>query len=248
MKPLIFSLLASTALFLSCGKNAFDPFAPELLHDRSVGASANELLSSSKYKSLTVEVQYMPGFAPDNNALTQLQQFLSNHLNKPGGITITTRQIAAASGTTLNAQQVHQIEKQNRSEFSNSDGIAVYILYTNGEYTNNQTLGIAYRNTSAALFGKTIRDNSGGVGQVSRTKLEATVLQHELGHLLGLVDNGTSMQTPHKDAGHGSHCNNSNCLMFYASETTDILGFLLTGNVPSLDANCVADLRANGGK
>jgi hypothetical protein len=36
--------------------------------------------------------------------------------------------------------------------------------------------------------------------------------------------------------------------MYHAAETTDILGFLLTGNIPSLDAACVADLRANGGK
>jgi hypothetical protein len=122
------------------------------------------------------------------------------------------------------------------------------VLYTNGQYTNAQTLGIAYRNTSVALFGKTIRDNSGAIGQVSRTKLEATILQHELAHLLGLVDLGTPMQTAHKDAAHGNHCTNNSCLMYYASETTDVLGVLLTGNVPSLDAACAVDLRANGGK
>jgi hypothetical protein len=35
--------------------------------------------------------------------------------------------------------------------------------------------------------------------------------------------------------------------MHYASDTRDILGILLTGNIPSLDANCRADLHANGG-
>ena len=98
------------------------------------------------------------------------------------------------------------------------------------------------------LFGKKIHDNSGGLGQASRTKLEATVLEHEFGHILGLVDIGTPMQTNHKDAAHGNHCNNTNCLMYYTSETTDILGFLITGNIPSFDANCIADMHANGGK
>ena len=69
-----------------------------------------------------------------------------------------------------------------------------------------------------------------------------------MGHILGLVDIGSPMQTNHKDAAHGNHCNNTNCLMYYASETTDVLGFLITGNVPVLDANCRADLTANGGK
>jgi hypothetical protein len=36
--------------------------------------------------------------------------------------------------------------------------------------------------------------------------------------------------------------------MYYAAETTDILGFLVTGNIPAPDNNCLADLKANGGK
>ena len=98
------------------------------------------------------------------------------------------------------------------------------------------------------IFGKTVHDNSGNLGQVNRTKLEATVNEHVMGHLLGLVNLGSPMQTNHQDAAHPNHCNNSNCLMYYASNTRDALGFLLTGNIPSLDANCVADLHANGGK
>jgi hypothetical protein len=65
---------------------------------------------------------------------------------------------------------------------------------------------------------------------------------------MGLVDLGSQMQVPHKDATHGNHCNNSGCLMYYASETTDILGFLITGAIPAFDANCRADLHANGGQ
>lgn len=234
--------------FLSCNKTKEirDGIDPNSLHNRSVGSSANELLSNNKFKSLKIEVQYMPGFAPDAAALNHLQTFLGSHVNKSNGISIVTKEIAANNKTTLTADEVHAIEKANRSVFSTENGIAVYVLYTNGSYAENNVLGVAYRNTSAAIFGKKIRDNSGGIGQVNRTKLEATVLEHELAHLLGLVDIGTPMQTAHK--ANGNHCNNQGCLMYYASETTDVLGFLLTGNIPTLDANCVADLKANGGK
>jgi len=118
----------------------------------------------------------------------------------------------------------------------------------NGVYTDNHVLGVAYKNTSAALFGKKLHDNSGGIGQPGRTKLVATVAEHEMGHLLGLVNLGSPMQTGHQDTAHGSHCSNSNCLMYYASETSDIFGFLITGSIPAFDANCRADLRANGGQ
>jgi len=219
---------------------------PNSLHNRAVGSSANELLSAVKYKSLKVELQYMTGFAPDAGAINHLQAFLAARLNKPDGINIVTKEIAASNNTSLNADDVHAIEKENRSAFSTDNEIAVYVLYTNGSYTDNNVLGIAYRNTSAAIFGKKIRDNSGSLGQVSRTKLEATVLEHEIGHLLGLVDLGSTMQVAHK--ANGNHCNNQTCLMYYASETTDILGFLVTGNIPPLDTNCLNDLKANGGK
>ncbi len=244
------TLFLISLLFISCEKTVFinNPDAPDHLHNRAVGASANELLSSAKYNSLKVEILYMPGYAPDAAAINHLQSFLSILLNKPSGISIVTKEIPASSNTTLSANDVFNIEKANRSAFTTGDQIAVDVIYTNGYFTDNDVLGIAYKNTSVAIFGKNIHDNSGGIGQTSRTKLEATVLEHEIGHLLGLVDLGSSMQTNHKDAAHGNHCNNNNCLMYYTSNTRDILGILLVGNIPSLDANCRADLQANGGK
>ena len=190
----------------------------------------------------------MTGYAPDASALGHLQNVLNTYLNKPSGITIVTKEIPASSSATLSIDQVKTIEEQNRTVFTSGDQLGVYFLYTNGNFTDNNVLGAAYRNTSMVIFGKTIHDNSGALGQTSRAKLESTVLEHEFGHILGLVDIGSPMQSNHKDAAHGNHCSNTNCLMYYASDTKDILGFLLTGNIPSFDANCVADMHANGGK
>lgn len=239
-------------LFASCNKSdtsyVNNPNAPDYLHNRPVGASANELLASSKYSSLIIEVQYMTGFQPDAAALNHLQNTLGSILNKPAGITIVTREIPASTNQNLSVNDIINIEKNNRTAFTTNSQLAVYVLFTNGNYTNPNVLGIAYKNTSVVLFGKKINDNSGGIGQASRTKLVATVSEHEIGHLMGLVDLGSPMQTGHKDAAHDSHCNDNNCLMYYASETTDIFGILITGNIPAFDVNCRADLRANGGQ
>ncbi len=241
-------LIAFTFILLGygCSKSDNKP-GGSYSNDRSAGASANDLLSGARYTSLKIEIQYMPGFQPDAAAINHLTGFLTARLNKPGGIQVVQKQIAAA-GSVLSAQDVLNIEKQNRTVYTSGTQLGAYFLFTNGSYTQNNVLGIAYRNTSMCLFGKTIHDNSGGVGQASRTKLEATVLEHEFGHILGLVNIGSAMQTPHQDTPHGAHCNNEDCLMHYAAETTDALGFLLTGNIPSLDANCISDLKANGGK
>lgn len=247
-----FIVLFAFILLFGCTKSSItytnNPNAPEYLHNRPVGASANEFLAATKYNSIQVEVQYMTGYAPDPTALNHLQSVLSALLNKPSGITVTTHEVIASTNTTMSITDASQFEQRNRSSFTTGDQIAVYILYTNGYNTDNRVLGAAYWNTSIVIFGKNIHDNSGGIGQVSRYKLEATTLEHEFGHLLGLVDLGSPMQTDHKDAAHGNHCSNSACLMYYASDTHDMLGVLVSGNIPSFDTNCLADLHANGGK
>jgi len=245
-------VLILPVFILSCSKSSTsyvnNPGSPDYLHTRPVGASANELLAADKYQSLKVEILYMAGFTPDQPAVEHLRSFLQALVNKPNGVTIVMKEIPASSKPSMTINDLIDVERAQRTAFTTGSQIAVSIIYTNGAFANASTLGVAYRNTSVAVFGKTINDNSGAIGQPGRTKLEATILTHEAGHLLGLVDLGSEMQTPHKDNDHGNHCNSTTCLMYYAAETTDILGFLLTANIPTLDANCQTDLRENGGR
>ena len=224
-----------------------NPAGPSSLHNSPPGESASDLLSSATYTTLKIEIQYLPGYAPDEAAINHLTNMLGGILNK-SEITVSMKEILVSYGPTFSTNDLLAIERTNRTAFTHGSEMAVYVLYTNGNSTDPNTLGVAYRNTSVAVFGKKIHDNSGALGQPSRTKLEATVLEHEMGHLVGLVNLGSPMQTSHEDASHSKHCNNSNCLMYYAAETSDILGFLITGNIPTLDADCRTDIKANGGK
>jgi hypothetical protein len=218
------------------------------LHNKNFGASAHDLLSAEKYKSLKIEIQYMPGFKPDREAIYHLYTFLKEHLNKPEGITIITKEIAPDSSELLTTADVKAIEQKNRTAVTNGSQLALYILYTNGKYINDIIFGLAYRNTSAVIFGENIKKYSGRIGQPNRTKLEATVLLHEMGHLLGLMGKGTPMQEEHHDETHASHCKNRKCLMYYSIGTKDKFGYLIKGDIPTLDEHCLADLKANGGK
>ena len=246
-------IISGTLLLISiagCSKKDTSTGLPAINseNDKGVGASAHDLLTTATYTSIKIEIQYMPGFQPDGASVNNLTSLLSTLVNKSAGITVVLAQIPSTGSNVLSLNDIATIEKNNRTVYTSGSQLGVYFLYTDGTYTQSNVLGLAYRNTSLCIFGKTIHDNSGGIGQASRTKLESTVIEHEFGHILGLVNLGSPMQTNHIDAAHGNHCNNSNCLMYYASETTDILGILITGNIPALDANCRADLTANGGK
>jgi hypothetical protein len=212
---------------------------------RTLGASANDLLSSSRYASLQIEIQYMPGYAPDTASVNNLVAFLNSRINKPGGITVILQQIPAGSLPDMSLYNIVSLERIWRENFTVNKTISVYVLITNSYYSKPDILAISYWNTSLCIFGKSLDDNTGQADEVSRSVLLTTLFEHEFGHLMGLVDQGSPMQTDHRDAANGAHCSNPDCLMYYDVEAgfTDALS-----NVPSLDANCLADLRANGGK
>jgi len=242
--PLLLIAVASCTKPPSLKEERYD----QNFHGRRVGASAKDLLSDDKFTSLKVEIQYMTGFAPNEAAVGNLKDFLYAHLHKPGGISIETKEISPAKDSVLTLDMVWNLEKANRAVFTRDNMITIYILYTNGYYIENQMLGYAYRNTSAVLFGRNIHENSNRLKRPSRTYLETRVLQHEVGHLLGLVNVGSSLQSDHKDPEHGKHCLNKQCLMYYITDTEDFTSLLIKKELPTLDKACLMDLIANGGK
>ncbi|ANE53718.1 hypothetical protein SY85_24860 [Flavisolibacter tropicus] len=217
-------------------------------HLQRVGSSARDFLTDENFTSLRIEVQYMPGYEPDAKALLNLKYFLYDHLHKPGGISIVTKEIPSSADSSLTMQEVIGIEKANRTAFTKNKELTVYILYTNGYYIEGQMLGYAYLNTSAVLFGRNLDDNSNKFKKLNRSDLETRVLQHEVCHLLGLVNVGSALQSAHKDDDHGKHCINKQCLMYFLTDTEESPSFLLRKTNPKLDAACLEDLKANGGK
>ena len=218
------------------------------LHNQRFGASAHDLLSDERYTSLRIEVQFVPGFEPDKQALNNLQVFLEKYLKKPQGIFIETKEIAPLLDTVLMREDLVAFERTSRTVYTKKKELGIYLLYTNGTYVNPKILGLAYQNTSAVIIGQLIQSRSGKIGQPDRTKLETTVLLHEMGHLLGLINKGSAMISDHQDDNHESHCSNKDCLMYYSIGTEDRFGYLVKGSIPVLDEHCEADLKANGGK
>lgn len=213
---------------------------------RAVGQSANELLSAGTYTVLNLEIQYSPGMKPQDQSVTNLVNFLSSYLNKPGGINVTQKQVGSFGAATATLQEVANFEDRNRSIYPIGNSMSIYIYFADADYSVTDVAGISYWNTSITIFEKTVQGKTGGTGQASRVKVESGTMMHEMGHLLGLVNTGTAMVTPHEDASHKGHCTTTTCLMYYAIQTSGLMS--LNNSVPGLDAGCVNDLRGNGGK
>lgn len=224
--------------------------------DKETSGSAtdtpSDFLKDAYYQKLVIQVIYVSGMKPEAGTINNLIGFLQPRLNKPGGIDITYKEIPATGKSLISVEEIRTVEKNYRTAHSNEKTLAASILFLDAEYNlnsgNSKVLGIAYGFSSMAIFQKTIREYSGGIGQPSRVLVESSVTNHEFGHTLGLVNNGTPLVTNHQDASHGRHCDSKNCLMYYATETSDIISNLIGGSVPGLDQNCLNDLKSFGGK
>lgn len=226
-----------------------DPQPDPNLNKKSVGTAANDILSNLNYDDITIEVIAVNGYELDNSVINDFKSFLQTLVQKPGGITVKTSSVSPPGLAPYSLNDLLSFEDQNRTLFNKDRKLAIYAFITEDAYTNENVLGLAYRNTSFALMGGRIRELTGGIGQPSENLVLQTVLRHEMGHLLGLVNVGTPMQSDHQDTNNGHHCDVEDCLMYYAVETSDFLSNITNSTSPqALDAQCRADLKANGGK
>lgn len=256
MKNLKFILFTSLLIItFGCSNNDDSPQENGINKEpnlKPTGSSANDFLSSNNYKSLVIEITYAGNLAPNAQTVTNLQQFFNNRTNKPNGITVISKQIPTQAGSPFTSTEISEIENANRTQYNNADVLKLNILFINGgSQSDTQTskiLGVAYRNTSCVLFEESIIQLSNQINEPNRVDLETTVILHEIGHLLGLVNLGSAMQTNHLDTTHDKHCTNQSCLMYWQIENSGVMQMMANGNVPQLDANCLADLQANGGK
>ena len=135
-----------------------------------------------------------------------------------------------------------EIENNQRTQSKSGNKFVIHILYLNGEYEDNdQTLGLAYSGSSFALFKEKIEDSAFLL--ISSTDIEKSVIVHEFGHLLGLVNNGYQSPHNHEDSQHPHHSDNDESVMYWAIESQDI-GNQIDGEPPNnFDSDDLDDLR-----
>ena len=252
--------LLTIGLFLSvtsCSKED-DPIdnsvaVNPITNKQQTGSSSNDLLSDKKFKSMVIEIVYVAGFEPSSTAINNFVNFLTARTYKPNGISVIKRSIPPPGNSPYTNEEIVSIEDANRTKYNTSDQIAVWAFFVDGKSSKDTDtsviLGTAYRNTSFVIYEQTIQNLSNSPFEPNRSLLETTVITHEFGHILGLTNLGTALQSNHEDAAHPKHCIEKTCLMYWSSETgAGISNMVSAGAAPQLDSQCIADLRANGGK
>ncbi len=248
--------LALTSLIFSCTKDSSEPEGGGI--DRSanlkaLGTSASDLLNDATYTSMNIEIVYVEGYRPTAEAINIFQNFLESRIYKPDGIRINLRSVNSTGKSPFTIEEIVEIENEERTAYNVGDEIAVWIYFADGTNEKDSdgkfVLGSAFRNTSMVIYEKTIREFSFRNGAPDLATIEAATLNHEFGHLFGLVDLGTTPVSEHEDPENNGHCIIEGCLMRASIEFgSGVVNVIEGSEVPDFDSACIEDLQSAGGK
>jgi predicted Zn-dependent protease len=212
----LFMMLAASLASSGCMDSPSEP--------KVMGGNAKGYLQDKKYKRIVVEVDYVDGFHPDSGVLDTLKNRIGTYCDKDKTFIFKDDNFPK-SRSSYSLEDIKELEKEYRDYYTMGKDIVAFVLYLNGVYSeDSNVLGLAYSPTSFAIFKEKINDIDipPGVERfIDSSDYEESVVIHEFGHLLALVNIGYQSDRDHADPG-GNHCKFDDCVMFYAIETVSI--------------------------
>lgn len=220
--------------------------------------------------AVTVQVAYETGAEPydDNTAFNGLSIWwlLEENLNalyqgrsNAPVITVPKKlaeftELAPSGKTSWTVDDILRLAQTHRVASSTATQAYFWVVFLNGTFhdgTNPQpgTIGLSINGTTVlAVFKDVVRGTAAGNGTVVPRYVEQSTLIHEMGHALGLVNNGLPPLTAHEDPAHRAHCNNPNCVMYWSNAgASDLVAFVrriaASQSVIMFDAQCLKDSR-----
>ncbi len=127
--------------------------------------------------------------------------------------------------------------------------INMSVIFLNGTFEGNSNiLGVHLRGHQFSFVFKDVVVTTGG-DSVSQRYVEQATVVHELGHSIGLVDNGLPMAVNHEDSSHTHHTTNSNCVMYWTVDSrssilASLSNFILANQLNLFGPESLADGRA----
>jgi len=169
-------------------------------------------LENDRYSDLTIEYDYAPDAVPTFKARGMLIQRMEQYCEKDSIEDVLDDQISFNDIEMRYTEQYVQMLTEKYSDLeSRDDRLVLHVFYLNGEWKQDNVLGLSYGGTNIVIFEEQIRSVASQSRNLSPADIESSVLVHEFGHILGLV--GIDYNSDHNIEGH--HCDESqgDCVM-----------------------------------
>ncbi len=206
------------------------------------GSLTMACLRADQHKSLEFEIVFESGYRPETSSITMLEDRIMEVCDKPSGITFNYIE-STFSIDSWSADDVREQGWKLKEEHPHSTSTLYWqLIFPSGSYVDDSVLGVAVDGSTIAIFKDSIEEAEGFFGRPSAEDVENSVVVHEVGHLLGLVNLVYQSPRPHEDSSHPGHSNNEDSVMYWAIESTSLMNFI-TGDLPNeFDSDDLADL------
>lgn len=192
---------------------------------QTVGALGQSILSRNVL--LKLEIDHTTTSAPTTEDVLIIQNVLQKYSGKTPALTGGSPNILGQENYSLD--DIVNITRENRSCYSTSQTVCLYMLFLPGKFETSSALGASFTSSSAVIFTDQLKEAVSPL--VSRSKIAQAVLTHEMGHLFGLV-NLTSKGIGRDDPKYPGHSKNQNSVMYWAVEDLSV-GSILRGGPPT---------------
>ncbi len=211
------------------------------------------------FSRLLIELDTAPGLSPRAGVISDVTDLLNDVIDKPGGIMVITDETDVPSADAYGDNdgvwtfsELQQLARERANISLRNGEIDIHTMWLDGVYENENVLGVAWGQRFLAMFADRIAQtcNVPAVGTVLCPLAEATIWTHEIGHVIGLVDNGIPMVNDHRDPDHGKHDVSDESVMYWTYDgvgVMDVLQARILGNneeVIPWGAECLNDLEA----
>ncbi|EQC49656.1 lipoprotein [Bacteriovorax sp. DB6_IX] len=254
-------------LLISCGHDESDI----LEHTQRVTTQSTENLNHylKSVKKVIVEVKYEPGAEPytDKNFRNRhYWTFLESNLK--GIYDAREMEVELVVPKELDDMEMLQLQEKeswtadeilelaNKASFTQRDATTgvFKVLFLKGHYKSEGTvkesvIGLNITGTEIIAIFKDVVEDMGRKRDDNIAKFsEQSTLVHEIGHAIGLVNNGVTQVEPHHDSEHGAHCSNEDCVMYWknegaASMVDFIQKYFSSGSELMFGEKCMNDLK-----
>ncbi len=264
-------LVALAVALISCGGDVVGISSPISSTDPTTQPGPSTIMQTLWRRSVrrvVIEVDYGPGAAPFVGAVPGVSDlwgiFTANaqRLFQGSGkaLTIPTTlgqmQRIEADAEEFTLADLVALARRNRGALPTSDTATFYVMMLNGYFRDasgqrrTDLLGGHLDGTGViVVFKPVVLGTATSGGAYAPAIVEQMTLVHELGHAVGLVDDGVAPVRDHADRARVHHCTSTSCVMNAwneggASAAAFATRFSQTGDAILFDADCLSDAAA----